>query len=208
MTLTLDRPGSSARSWDCGSMDILFGPHSQVVAPWPRAPRRKGQPAFDVTAVPALLDAPVDLVEVDPRELWANQTWVVRGHADYYLTGRWERSGETSADRHIELNRFPVVVPDHRQRLVIISGHHRAAAALIEGRPLLVRRAATDARCAITPLLWLDAAAGGSAPALDAERLRRGQRVWVRDLASASAVLELLVASSDIKHHSPTKRTP
>jgi hypothetical protein len=173
----------TGRYWACGSMDLLFGHHAQIVAPWPRAPRRKEQRAFDVDAVAALLNGAVDLVEVDPRQLWAGQTWVLRRHADYYVTGRWERTGETSADRHLEDDQFPVVMPDHRGRLVIISGHHRAAA-LIEGRPLLIRRSAAGSACAITPLLWLDSATVASEAVHDAERLRRGERagfaIWWR----------------------------
>ena len=106
-----------------------------------------------------MLAQPVDLVDVDPRQLWASQPWVVRHHAAYYRTGEWERTGRTSADHWVELNQFPVVV-ERRGRSIIVAGHHRATAALIDGRPLRVRVAARGGRVAVTPLLFVDASGG------------------------------------------------
>ena len=152
------------RLWGCGDPDRLFGAHPRASAPWPRAPRRKHQPAVDLGAVAALVQSPVALRDVDPRGLWSGQPWVLREHVSYYRTGRWERTGETSADRFSELNQYPVVFDDHRGRPVIVAGHHRATAALLAGRPLTVRVPATDGRSAITPLLWFDPKGPATSP--------------------------------------------
>ena len=180
------------RYWGCGDLDALFGEHSQVIAPWPRAPRHKSQPAFDRTEIGQLLRRPVDLAEIDPRDLWSSQPWVLRRHADHYLTGRWERTGKISADGHAELNQFPVVVLDHCQRSVIVSGHHRATAALVEGRPLLVRRAGTTAAQAVTPLLWWDPAVDEVDAEAVAARIKSDHRAFAPTLELAVDVLARL----------------
>ncbi|MFZ4434776.1 MAG: hypothetical protein ACOYOQ_16415 [Microthrixaceae bacterium] len=64
---------------------------------------------------------------------------MLRQHVEYYTTGEWERTGRTSADQDKASNLYPVVVIDHLGRHVIKAGHHRATAALLEGRPLLAR---------------------------------------------------------------------
>lgn len=186
---------TAVRLFGCGDLGQLFGQHPQVIAPWPRAPRSKATPAFDRDAIGRLLRAPVELEEVDPRELWASQPWVLRRHAEHYLTQTWERTGRTSADAHVELNRFPVIFVDHRQRSVIIAGHHRATAALVEGRPLMIRRAAETSTHAITPLLWCDPSAD-ELDAFDAcRRITAGQRVTVPDTESAEQILHALGAN-------------
>ena len=139
------------RLWGADDLDALFGAHSRVVAPWTRAGQSRTQQRFDRDALTALLAAPATLRDVDPRTLFANQPWIVREHVAYYRTGEWERTGRTSADQWVELNRYPVIVEDHRGRSVILAGHHRSAAALLAGRPLRVRVAAIDSRSQITP---------------------------------------------------------
>ena len=176
------------RLWGCGDLDVLFTGHVQVPAPWPRAARRRHERTIDVSAVAALIAQPVDLVEVDPRGLHASQPWVVRHHASYYGTGEWERTGRTSADRHLELNQYPVVITDSGGRRVIVAGHHRATAALIAGRPLLVRTAAVGERFAVTPLLFVDPAE--AVDVADACRsVDAGHRASVASLEEAAAVL-------------------
>lgn len=191
----MSTPATAERLWGCGDLDVVFGAHPKVVAPWPAAPRRKHHPKFDADAVARLTAGPPDLVEVDPRSLWASQPWVLRCHADYYLTGRWERTGLTSADRHLELNRFPVVVADHRDRSVIVSGHHRATVALAEGRPLLVRRPATGPRHALTPLLWWDPTAAPVTVTSAVRSISAGERCDVPDRDVAQRVLAALQAT-------------
>lgn len=127
------------RLWGCGRLDAAFAGLAKVAVPWPVAGRLKHEPPAWRRATPEALAQPVHLTEVDPRCLHASQSWVLRHHVGYYLTGRWELTGITSADCDKDWNRYPVVVRDHRDRLVIAVGHHRSFAALVEGRPVLAR---------------------------------------------------------------------
>lgn len=195
-----DRHDLANRLYGCGTLDKVFTNHDRVVAPWPRAPRRKHQPAFDRSVLAGLEGVPADLVEVDPRCLWSSQPWVLRGHVAYYLTGRWERTGLTSADRHIELNRFPVVI-EQGARMVIAAGHHRATAALIDGRPLLVRQLATRGMFAVTPLLWWEPGADTDDAASVVGAVAAGRRRSVGSLEAAAEVLVGLgVPDAEVRH--------
>ena len=140
--------------WAAHDPDRLFAGAAKVVCPFPRAVGRKHRTSDEVR--PAL-DGPVHLSLVDPRDLWSSQGWVLRQHVDYYTTGEWERSGRTSADQGKASNLYPVVVIDHLGRQVIKAGHHRATAALLEGRPLLARvfPSKPDAAVAVLPHLLL-----------------------------------------------------
>ncbi len=145
------------RLWGCGRLDAAFGALPKVAVPWPVAGRLKHEPPAWRRATPEALAQPVHLTEVDPRLLHASQSWVLRQHVDYYLTGRWELTGITSADRDKDWNRYPVVVRDHRDRLVIAVGHHRSLAAVVEGRPVLARviDGQADEAVALVPhVLW------------------------------------------------------
>jgi hypothetical protein len=107
--------------------------------PWAFAALRKGQSSTDLTAIDAILRSRVVLCEVVPTTLYASQPYILVEHVRYYLGDEWEYTGRTAADRHSVLNRFPLVLPDQRGNLRIVAGHHRAAAALISGQPLLAR---------------------------------------------------------------------
>ena len=152
-------PADTARRLEvlfgCGDLDAVFGPTGMALCPWTEAGRlRRGDDVLNSNTA-AALEAPVWLSEVDPRLLWASQPKVLRHHVEYYRTGAWERTGVTSADRHVPANRFPVVAPDRLGRLVIRTGHHRSMAALIDGRSLLCRLATAppDGATALTPTL-------------------------------------------------------
>lgn len=186
--------GLVERLWGCDDPDQLFGVHARTPAPWPRAPRRKDRPAVDLDAVAVLVRSLVALRDVDPRGLWSSQPWVLREHVGYYRTGRWERTGETAADRFSEHNQFPIVLDDHRGRPVIVAGHHRAAAALLAGRPLTVRAMATDGRWAITPLLWYDPNVAATAAAEVAAAVDAGRPGDVTTLDDAAEALRRLGA--------------
>jgi hypothetical protein len=192
MTVWLPVTELVERLWGCDDPDRLFGVHARTPAPWPRAPRRRDRPAVDLDAVAALVRSPVALRDVDPRALWSSQPWVLREHVSYYRTGRWERTGETSADRFSAHNQFPIVLDDHRSRAVIVAGHHRAAAALLAGRPLTVRVVATDGRAAITPLLWYDRSRPATAAAEVAAAVGAGRPGEVITLDDAAEVLRRL----------------
>lgn len=99
---------------------------------------------YDQEAVDKNLKNPPELRDVDPRTLQSTQPQVTRAGVRHYASGEYEKSGTTFADQGNAGNRFPVVyararegsdVADH----IILSGHHRAVAALINGRPLRAR---------------------------------------------------------------------
>jgi hypothetical protein len=134
-------------------LEESFGSHAHIVVPWPRPGRPKHTSLYDRDVVGRFVAGQPRLVEVDPAELFATQTWVVRSHVGYYLTGEWERTGRTSADMHQRANRYPLIYADERGRLIILAGHHRSMAARIEGRPVLARLVGSspDAGVAVTP---------------------------------------------------------
>jgi len=150
---------SCAPWWGAGSVDERFGRQVKVTLPWPVAGRPKSLVHGVHTLTETQVASPVWLAEVDPRTLWASQPWIVREHVAYYLTGEWERTGVTSADRHLLGNRWPAIVVDHLGRPVIRAGHHRATAALLRGRPLLARLFPSDpdGAEAVLPCLLLGA---------------------------------------------------
>lgn len=198
-----DRMGKERRLeelYGAGEPEALF--HGDVaLVPWPRHPRRPEPGALD--QVRALLRSPVHLFDVDPRSLLATQPKLVRHHFDHYAV-RWREYwwfAHTSADPDSELNRFPVVQPDGDGRFIIRSGHHRAAAALVEGTALRCRVVgwpSTGDAIAVTPTLMVGARAdvavitavdvGGSALAADRIR-RRGATVTAASLEVAQHVL-------------------
>lgn len=123
-------------------IEAVFPPGSFEVStmPIPRASRRKREPLYDRDAVAAALNRPVQLSKFDPRTLRSSQSGVTRSGVAYYL---WENreahlSGVTYADQDQPGNRFPVIFEQPRtKQLTILSGHHRAVAALVDGRPLV-----------------------------------------------------------------------
>lgn len=186
--------GRAEQIWGCGDLGLLFGPGAVGTTPWPRGDKTKKGPTYDREQIRALLSQPVDLEELDPRALRCSQSGLVRHHVDYYGTGRWELTGRTSADHLVELNRFPVIVRAESGYDVIVSGHHRSAAALIAGRTVLARRAATSA-FHVTPLLRVCPATGRrsvDAPAA----LRAGRGATVQSIADGALALRAAGVSS------------
>lgn len=106
--------------------------------------------------------------DLDPRDLHATQPMVTRAGVGYYLNeDTYRRSGRTYADQYDVANKYPVVHL-HGDDLVVLSGHHRAAAALLVGEPLRARLVHLDwadggqAAMVVTPSLIV----GGERPAL------------------------------------------
>lgn len=167
----------------------MFTGHHHIAAPWPRLPARKDGPKTPSAA--NLFERPPTLALVDPQLLWSTQPWVLGHHVAYYLTGEWERTGRTSADQHKVANRYPLVVADAAGRPAILAGHHRAAAALLEGRDLWVRAVAAGP-VAVLPHLWIsDQASNGALIDIDAavDAVNTGH---VAVLASPSMALPVL----------------
>lgn len=105
--------------------------------PFPRASQNKYDPLYDRDAVhSALRRNPPELSDVDPRTLRSTQRSVTKGGVDYYANNsRYSETGDTYADSNQSGNRFPVVYRKPGESL-ILSGHHRATAALFKGEPL------------------------------------------------------------------------
>src|SRR5690606_1154649 len=101
-----------------------------------------------------------------------------------------------SADQHAEHNRFPLVIRNHRGHDLVLAGHHRAAAALLEGRPVRARAIATTDAFSVIPLLRVDPAAPTVHPAHAAAQLEEGRQLTVASLATAADVLTTIGASS------------
>lgn len=120
-----------------GSQDpsVLFGDAPVTPTPWPRAARDKRRPSFDEGLVEAAVRSP-HLRDVDPSALHSTQPGITRQGVDYYMGSRYEQTGETFADKAEPGNRYPVVYAREDGQNLILSGHHRAAAALLSGRQL------------------------------------------------------------------------
>jgi len=177
--------------WACGDLDEFFKSAPKVIVPWPSAGRRKTERRIPEAEVEHLVAGPARLHEVDPRELFATQPWVLRSHAAYYNTGEWEITGRTSADMHSIANRYPTFI-ERRGQLIIATGHHRSLSALIAGRPVLARIVSAEpGLIAITPHLAISDRDDQPDDDLDGlvDRLLAGQRITV---SSDSAAVDVL----------------
>ena len=180
-------------------LDDYFKGAPKTVAPWPRAGKRKGEHYLSEAAASRLLSASPRLREFDPASLHATQPWVLASHTRYYLTGEWELTGRTSADMDQRLNRYPLIL-DRNGKLIILTGHHRSLAALIEGRAVLARLVDDDdaGAIAVTPHLWVDRSRG-SATSIEVStaHMRAGRLVEVGSLDEATSILHSIGLTSD-----------
>jgi hypothetical protein len=126
------------RAWGSHDPGTLFGDAPSTSAPWPRAGRLKSRQDYDKDLVREVISDPEHhhMAEIDPRELHATQPSITRAGVAHYLGGDYERTGETFADKHNPGNRRPVVYRREDGQNLLLSGHHRATAALLQGRPL------------------------------------------------------------------------
>jgi hypothetical protein len=152
----------ASRWWGIGDPDAVFGGGDRAVCPWRSARRLKGKPLVEPGPVVAVLTGSPYLADVDPRQLHCTQTWVLHHHVAWYLTGQWERTGTTSADRGKAHNRYPLIYQDQWGDLVIAAGHHRSMAALIEGRPVRARILRPEKATAVAVLPHLLVARNGN----------------------------------------------
>jgi hypothetical protein len=118
-----------------GDPNLLFKGAPKTLTPWPSAGKTKAQPrGYDQNLVNVALKAPEQhMTEMDPRHLHATQPWVTKEGVDYYMTDEYKKTGRTFADQGNAGNRFPVVYRDTQGRNKLLSGHHRATAALHMG---------------------------------------------------------------------------
>lgn len=134
-------------------IDALFPEGKEIASsPWAMAGRRKDRQDYDPDLVRRAIESPAeDLADVDPRHLRATQPMVTRGGVDYYMNDRrWAETGRTFADQDNPGNAWPVVYrrhnefrtadwqPEHED--LLLSGHHRATAALLQGKQFKARQ--------------------------------------------------------------------
>lgn len=86
------------------------------------------------------LQQPVELHPVDPRNLMATQGSVTREGVAHYLGPQFHENQTLFADKDNAGNAHPTVYQrDRDQGQMILSGHHRATAALLNGKMLDAR---------------------------------------------------------------------
>lgn len=135
----------SEQFWGKG-LESLFpkGSFERQSVPWDQAHHLKDRPDYDRSLVTEALVRPPALQEVDPRELHAMQSSVVRGGVEHYLTDEYHRTGRTYEQGERRGNEFPLIYrrepnprnPDAGRQNLILAGHHRSTAALLQGRPV------------------------------------------------------------------------
>ncbi len=127
--------------WGANAVDALFRGNPTGSPPFPRAGRRKDRQDYDREAVRRLLfkSGPPQLLEMDPRTLSCTQPGLQRAAAVYYLGNEHKCTGEPYADKSNVGNRHPVIYLREDGTNMILSGHHRAAAALLRGELLRAR---------------------------------------------------------------------
>lgn len=189
-----DSPGELA--------DQLFHGAARATVPWSPRSRLKREPPYDADLISATLRGPQHLAPVDPDGLRASQPYVTRAGVVYYLSDSYELTGETYADHLDRSNRFPLIWLAPNGQRVILTGHHRSAAALLRGSPVWARvvpgQAGTMHRSVTAALHVGKVSPAGSA--IDAASavaiIRSGHPVTVADDSAAMTVLDLLGTSS------------
>jgi hypothetical protein len=97
--------------------------------PWDVAGRRKDRMPYDQSKVTEALSNPDHPVQgVDPTTLTATQPSITRAGVAHYSSGATEQYSEGGAG-----NVHPVVYARDDGTNLILSGHHRAATALLNG---------------------------------------------------------------------------
>lgn len=121
------------RAHGAKNLEELFGESPVTPTPWPRAGQLKRRASFDQGVVNEALTGPRELTRVDPRALHSTQPGITRQGVDYYMGTEYEETGKTFADQGDPGNRYPVVYDREDGQSLILSGHHRGAAALLRG---------------------------------------------------------------------------
>lgn len=131
--------------WGQG-IESLFpeGAFERRVVPWDQAHQLKHFGNYDQSLVADALRRPPVLQEIDPRTLRATQPHILRGGVEHYLTDEYHKTGQTFEQGQRRGNEYPFIYrrepspanPDSGVQNLILAGHHRSAAALVQGRPL------------------------------------------------------------------------
>jgi GNAT superfamily N-acetyltransferase len=130
------------RHWG-GGLESLFpsdedGPRSVAAVPWQQAGMRKDRKTYDENLVARSITHPHEfpIEDVDPRDLRATQPKVIRAGVKHYMENPERTYGEDNGgDRRLG-NDVPRIYHREDGQKIILSGHHRAAAALLKGEPL------------------------------------------------------------------------
>jgi hypothetical protein len=123
------------RVFGSGDIDALT-PGVTGVTPWPSAAKSKKGFPFDKGAVRDALTSPVSEKAIgpqDPRQLHSTQPGLSRQGVEYYMGDEYNQTGRTFADQNNVGNTRPVVYHKGDGRNLLLSGHHRAGAALLRG---------------------------------------------------------------------------
>lgn len=137
------------RYFGSNDIDHLFPDGKPLtVVPWEQMGRRKDRQDYDRGLVRATLAKPPsehEFEEIDPRTLHATQPSIVRDGVSHYLEHDYRTGNRpTYADQDMVGNRHPVVyrradLHGREPQNLLLSGHHRAAATLLQGRQFRAR---------------------------------------------------------------------
>lgn len=131
-----------------GAVDRVFHDEAPITTvPWDQMGRRRDRGDYDRELVADELRKPaseVSLSSVDPRNLHATQPMITRGGVSHYMGPEYAQTGRTFADHEMVGNVHPVVyrrpsLTGGEPQNLILSGHHRAAAALLQGNQFHAR---------------------------------------------------------------------
>jgi GNAT superfamily N-acetyltransferase len=115
------------------------GPAPSTVTPWPQAGRSRDFKDYDEGKVARSITHPHEfpVQDVDPRILKGTQPKILRAGVQHYLSGAAGTYGEQNGNDRRLGNDTPRIY--HRlddDSHILLSGYHRAAAALLKGEPL------------------------------------------------------------------------
>lgn len=122
----------SAQFFGAGSVEKMFPDGAPTtVSPFPQASPSRTHRTFDPRLVDEALSNPEEhLRDVDPRTVHGSQPGLTRAGVAHYM----ENPDTLYRDAHQAGNQHPVVFHDEtKDREVLLSGHHRAGAALLRG---------------------------------------------------------------------------
>jgi hypothetical protein len=121
-----------------GSNDVdkFFGDRLTSPTPFQSAGRVKSHKDYDESLVARSITHPHEfpIQDVDPRELRATQASVTKDGVSHYMRGGSEY-GKQNGDHRLG-NDVPRIYHREDGQKLILSGHHRATAALLKGEPL------------------------------------------------------------------------
>ena len=130
--------------WNKQSAAVLFKTAFETVIPFPYSAYAKLYKKDLVTSRLACHPSARELERIDPRLLLATQPGLQRPAIEYYLGDKYRTLGRPFAEPHNPGNKYPVIYRyrrphDGETQMMILAGHHRSTAALLQGRPVFAR---------------------------------------------------------------------